>query len=313
MPTVSEIVKMYGLSARRQLSQNFILDMNLATKIVSSIPGDLTKKTVIEVGSGPGSLTRSLLINGAKKVIAIEKDKRFIPALEILQQASNGRLQLHFDDMLKIDENQLLQPHQKKKATWEEERPPVVIIGNLPFNVGTQLLLKWLKQIPERKGPFSYGRVPLILLYQKEVAERIVAKTGDTDFSRLSVMVQHCCEANLLFNIPGSAFVPPPDITASLVEVQPSVKPIATVNILSLEYVLREVFGQRRKMVSNSIKKLGPELGKRILQETNLNPSLRPQQLSIAEWCQIANAWDLLKSEFPDTQIKKTDKEDDYL
>ena len=200
LPSIKEIIKLYNLKARQELSQNFILDLNLATRI-ARVAGDLRDSTVIEVGPGPGSLTRSLLNLGAKKVIAVEKDARFLPVLEILKEASNGRLEIIHADMLEINERDLVKDIQPE--AWESEKEVVKIVGNLPFNVATEMLLKWLRQIPSRDGTFVTGRTSLTLLFQKEVALRIVAPPGTKEYGRLSVMSQQRCFPEKRFDIVG--------------------------------------------------------------------------------------------------------------
>jgi dimethyladenosine transferase 1, mitochondrial len=242
LPTIKEIIKLYNLKARQELSQNFILDLNLATRI-ARVAGDLRDSVVIgkkkknyqkknkmekekrrtknhqkkkfnnskkkhlktkknsEVGPGPGSLTRSLLNLGAKKVIAVEKDARFLPVLEILKEASNGRLEIIHADMLEINEKDLIKDISPE--SWESEKEKVKIVGNLPFNVATEMLLKWLRQVPSRDGTFFAGRTSLTLLFQREVALRIVAPPGTKEYGRLSVMSQQTCLPEKRFDIVG--------------------------------------------------------------------------------------------------------------
>lgn len=287
MPTPRELVRLYRLSAVKELSQNFILDLNVTDKLARAA-GPLRGSTVIEVGPGPGSLTRSLLTNGARKVIVVEKDKRFMPALETLQQASGGRLELVFGDMLKIDERDLLK-NEPKAENWADESP-VRIVGNLPFAVATELLLKWLRQIPEREGPFAHGRASMTLMFQLEVGKRIEARSGTSEYGRLSVMTQQSCTAQTCFNVPASVFVPPPKVTGTMVRIEPRVTPLAPAPVKELEVVCRQVFGQRRKMLSNAITTLG-EGSLPLIARAGLDPTKRPDALTVEEWCSLARAY----------------------
>eukprot|EP00026_Physarum_polycephalum_P010206 Phypoly_transcript_10361.p1 GENE.Phypoly_transcript_10361~~Phypoly_transcript_10361.p1 ORF type:complete len:345 (+),score=29.13 Phypoly_transcript_10361:102-1136(+) len=291
LPTIGQIIKMYGLSAKQKLAQNFILDFNLIDRVCRAA-GNLENATVIEVGAGPGSLTRGLLQQGAK-VIAVEKDVRFLPALELLQQASNGKLTIVHGDMLKVDEEQLLKG--EPKLGWTE-KSNVKIVGNLPFNVGTALMLKWLRMIPERKGPFVYGRVPMVLMFQAELAERIIAKPHTPEYGRLSIIAGQTCNAKIAFKIPGKAFVPPPKVDAGVVYLEPKINLLDDTPLDIVEYVCRQLFSQRRKMLSNSIKTLG-EGCEEIFTTTEIDPRVRPQNLTVKQWCTLARAYqDWLKA-----------------
>ncbi len=179
LPTISEIVRLYGLSAHQQLSQNFILDLNLCGRIVRAC-GDVAGTTVVEVGAGPGNLTRAALLAGARHVVAIEKDPRFLPALEMLREAAGPeRVTVVLADALEVDEASLLRVAGAESLPWEDEGPSKVhLVGNLPFSISTELLIKWVHQMPARTGPFEFGRVPMTLLFQKEVALRLGAAVG---------------------------------------------------------------------------------------------------------------------------------------
>nr|Q1A705.1 RecName: Full=Dimethyladenosine transferase 1, mitochondrial; AltName: Full=Mitochondrial 12S rRNA dimethylase 1; AltName: Full=Mitochondrial transcription factor B1; AltName: Full=S-adenosylmethionine-6-N', N'-adenosyl(rRNA) dimethyltransferase 1; Flags: Precursor [Vermamoeba vermiformis]ABB97064.1 mitochondrial transcription factor B-like protein [Vermamoeba vermiformis] len=323
LPTIGELIRLFGLSAKQQLSQNFLLDLNITDKIVRS-SGDLTNKTVIEVGPGPGGLTRSILKAGAKKLVVIEKDRRFLPALEVLRHAAGNidgspweeafltksemdakrymsyapnksRMQIVMNDVLRVDEQEILQhihaPIDSNDKTQWENMAPITIIGNLPFAISTELTIKWLKQIQGRHGAFRFGRAEFILMFQKEVADRLIANPGTKQYSRLTVMTQQLCSVKKLSDIPGSAFVPKPDVDASLVSMVPRVTPLGVnVPTPTLEYVCRQVFGQRRKMINNSVKTLGPE-AEILLARAHIDPTLRPEQLTVPQWCDLARAY----------------------
>lgn len=247
------------------------------------------------MGAGPGSLTRSLLELRAKKVIAIEKDARFLPALEYLKEASDGRLEIVHGDMLKLDEEELLHRFAATPTRWEaaDDECQVRLLGNLPFGVATPLLLKWLRQVPDRKGLFAFGRVPLVLMFQKEVAQRIVARPSDTRvYGRLSVMTSYAMKARDCFTVSGKAFVPPPKVDAGVVHFQPLLNvarpPIPS--YLLLETVLRIVFQQRRKQLVNALAPLQADVSV-LLHSAGLSPHLRPENLSVDQWCHLTQAY----------------------
>lgn len=245
----------------------------------------------MEVGPGPGSLTRSVLKHNPRRMLVVEKDHRFIPALETIQSAvPEGKMHIHRGDILKADVASLLTSLGVEAQPWEDESD-TKIIGNLPFNIATALLIQWMKEIPERKGIFSLGRVPMILMFQKEVAMRITAKKGQKEYSRLSVMVQHQCKAKCLFDLDGSVFVPPPKVKATVVYIEPLTTPVASPNIYMLEYVLQRVFSQRRKQLRNSILTIHED-AMELLHLTNIDPELRADNVPIEDWCRLADAYE---------------------
>ncbi|EGG21401.1 Dimethyladenosine transferase [Cavenderia fasciculata] len=287
MPKIQDLIRMYGLSAKQQLSQNFLLDLNITDKICREA-GGFKDCTVIEVGAGPGGLTRSLLTAGAKKVIAVEMDRRFIPALRMLEEASEGRLSVVMGDMMKVDEGELLRHFQAEKMPWEE-KSKVKIVGNLPFNVGTHLMLKWVRQIKPREGLYAYGRVPMVLMFQKELAERIIAPVDSHNYGRLAVMVGQECHSKIIYDLPGKVFVPPPKVDASVIHIEPLVEPIGQVDSKEhLEFICRSLFNHRRKTISNALKPMGKGseglLG-------DIDPSRRPQSLTFKEFADITNRY----------------------
>jgi len=237
LPPLRDVIARYGLSAKKQLGQNFLLDLNLTSRIARAA-GDLHHTTVIEVGPGPGGLTRALLAEGARRVIAIERDERAIPALEEIAVAYPGRLTIIAGDAMTTDYAALADG-------------PTRIVANLPYNIGTELLIGWLTAEPW--PPFYES---LTLMFQREVAERIVAQPGEDAYGRLGVLAGWRTDARIAFNVARSAFTPPPNVTSAVVHLLP--KPVdPTIAVRKLEAVTRAAFGQRRKMVRQSLKATG--------------------------------------------------------
>lgn len=240
LPPLREVIAEHDLRAKKELGQNFLLDLNLTARIARSA-GDLTDVTVIEVGPGPGGLTRALLAAGAKKVIAIERDERTLPALEQISQAYRGKLEVIPADALEVDYGALAEGRTK-------------IVANLPYNIATPLLTGWLSQ-----EPWPAWFESLTLMFQREVAERIVARPGDKAYGRLGVLSGWRGDARIAMNLDRNAFTPPPKVTSSVVHIVP--KPVdADVPVRALEEVTRHAFGQRRKMIRQSLKGLGVPL-----------------------------------------------------
>jgi dimethyladenosine transferase 1 len=201
LPSLRDLVRIYKLQAIKQLSQNFLLDEKLTSKIVKAA-GNLRDHYVCEVGPGPGGITRPIIRRGAKKVVLIERDKRFASSLGMLKEACPaGMVDIYWGDVLSFDMSQMF-PDEVRRS-WEDITPPIHIIGNLPFSVSTPLIIKWLDAISERRNAWSYGRVPLTLTFQLEVAERLVAEVLNSQRSRLSIMAQHLCHCSHKFTIPG--------------------------------------------------------------------------------------------------------------
>lgn len=234
LPPVSEMMRESGLEPKKQFGQNFLFDLNLTGRIARSVP-DIEKTTVIEVGPGPGGLTRALLMAGAKKVIAIEKDKTTEPILSQIVDASNGKLEIIFGDALNVTLDEI-----KEYA----------ICSNLPYNVGTELLINWLHKIADGEKIKS-----LTLMFQREVAQRIVAKVGDKQYGRLGVLANLIADTKILFDVPNTAFVPRPKVQSSVVQIIPNKNKIKSIkDITKLEKLTAKLFGQRRKMIRGIIK-----------------------------------------------------------
>lgn len=226
LPPVSIMMRSAGLEPKKSLGQNFLFDLNLTKKIAGYIP-DLENMTVLEVGPGPGGLTRALLAMGAKKVIAIEKDKNTMPILKKIQNAADGKLEVIYGDALKFESSKLKIENEK-----------FAICANLPYNVGTELLIKWIH---------SFRPKSMTLMFQKEVADRIIAKPNSKQYGRLSVLVAAEWNAKILFNVPNTAFCPPPKVQSAVVQMMP--RPGGNVRIDKLEKLTAALFGQRRKMI----------------------------------------------------------------
>eukprot|EP01095_Lingulamoeba_sp_RSL-Kostka_P003497 TRINITY_DN14470_c0_g1_i1.p1 TRINITY_DN14470_c0_g1~~TRINITY_DN14470_c0_g1_i1.p1 ORF type:complete len:329 (+),score=103.83 TRINITY_DN14470_c0_g1_i1:76-1062(+) len=298
LPSVADLVKLYGVTAKQQLSQNFIFDSRLAQKFAEA-GKPLKNKIVIEVGPGPGSITRGILKMGVKKLICVEKDTRFKPILQMLQTSvGKDKLELVFDDMLKLNEEELIKSIIEKEEenfisenSYNKDVPaednPFCLIGNLPFNIATELLLKWMRQLSNREGLFKFGNIPLILAFQTEVAERIYATPKTKKFGRLSVMTQQYADPKRCFLIKSRSFVPAPDVTATVVRIDPRLEPVVeNVKVPVLELILREIFGQKRKQISNSLKQLieSKEEIHELLDNQNIKSTLRPEELTIKQW-----------------------------
>ena len=268
LPPLRDVIQRHGLDARKALGQNFLLDLNLTQKIARSA-GPLENATVIEVGPGPGGLTRAILSLGARKLIAIERDSRCLPALAEIADHYPGRLEVIEGDALKVDFEALA------------AEGPVKIIANLPYNVGTQLLINWL--LPKSWPPFWES---LTLMFQKEVGLRIVAHEDDDHYGRLGVLAGWRTEARMVFDVPPQAFTPPPKVTSSVVHLVPRPEPLPC-EVRKLEVVTQAAFDQRRKMLRQSLKSLG---GETLLAKAGIDPVRRAETLSVAEFVALANA-----------------------
>jgi 16S rRNA (adenine1518-N6/adenine1519-N6)-dimethyltransferase len=269
-PPLRDIIDRYELRARKSLGQNFLLDLNL-TRRIARAAGDISDCTVIEIGPGPGGLTRALLDEGAKQIIAVERDKRCLEALKELRSAFPDRLALIEGDALKVTPQSLV-----------GETEPLRIIANLPYNVATELLFMWL--VDARRY------LSLTLMFQKEVAMRIVAAPGSKTYGRLSVMTQWLCETKLHFDIPARAFTPAPKVTSSLVGLTPRPHPLAPADRKALTAVTVAAFGQRRKMLRGSLKSLGCNTGM-LIEKAGIEGTRRAEELSVEEFCRLARVY----------------------
>ena len=267
LPPLREVIARHGLGARKSLGQHFLLDLNLTGRIARAA-GDLSRGTIIEIGPGPGGLTRALLQAGASRVVAIERDERCLAALQELATAYPGRLELISGDALKIDAATL-------------GAPPRRIVANLPYNISTALLLLWLPKI----GAFD----SLTLMFQKEVADRLTARPRTKDYGRLSVLTQWLTEPRRLFDIPPRAFTPPPNVTSTVVQLVPRPQPLGPAEIGRLEQVTAAAFGQRRKMLRQSLRTLGVDVPA-LLAAADSPETARAEELDVQQFCALARA-----------------------
>ena len=268
LPPLREVIAQHNLSAKKSLGQNFLLDLNLTSKIARQA-GDLTQSDVLEIGPGPGGLTRGLLAEGARRVIAIEKDRRCIAALEDIQKAYPDRLKILEGDALSIN-------------PMEHLTGPVKVVANLPYNVGTELLIRWLT--PKRWPPFWTS---LTLMFQKEVAERIVAPVASKAYGRLALLSQWRTNANIVMNLPPSAFTPPPKVSSAVVHLTALSAPRFEAEAAVLEKTVAKAFNQRRKMLRSSLKGFTLDLEEK-LQAAGISPTLRAEQVSLEQFCALA-------------------------
>lgn len=270
LPPLRTVINDHGLVARKSLGQNFLLDLNLTAKIARQA-GDLRGMDVLEIGPGPGGLTRGLLAEGARRVLAIEKDRRCLPALADIAAAYPGRLEVIEGDALKVDPLAHL-------------TPPIAICANLPYNVGTELLVRWLT--PEDWPPFWSS---LTLMFQREVAERIVAQPGSKAYGRLALLVQWRAEARIVLSLPPEAFTPPPKVSSAVVHLTALPQPRFEADAKVLEHLVATAFNQRRKMLRASLRGLHPDI-EGLLISVGIPPTERAEQVSLEGFCALARA-----------------------
>lgn len=271
LPPLRDVIARHGLAARKALGQNFLLDLNLTGRIARAA-GPLEGHDVIEVGPGPGGLTRALLDNGARRVIAIERDRRCIAALDEVATAYPGRLTLVEGDALETD-----------MASLADR--PTRIVANLPYNIATPLLVGWLQT-----EPWPPWFSSLTLMFQREVAERIVAVPGGKAYGRLGVLAQWRTRPRILFDVDRRAFTPPPSVTSSIVELVPRDTPLAPADPHALETVVAAAFGQRRKMLRASLKSLGRDPAS-MIEAAGVLPTQRAEELTVEQFCALARAY----------------------
>jgi len=270
LPPLREVIKEAALSARKSLGQNFILDLNV-TRRIARIAGPLNNVTVLEIGPGPGGLTRALLLEGASAVVAIERDERFRPALSQIEARSGGRFKALFMDALDAD-----------YAAIAAETGASRVVANLPYNIATPLIIGWLS---EELWPPWFDK--LVVMVQREVADRLVAEPGTADYGRLTVFTQYRARARLLFTLPPAVFTPPPKVSSALVEISPTAAPQDAVPVAILAELTAAAFGQRRKMLRSSLSALGVDTPA-LLREADIDPSLRAERLTVSDFVRLA-------------------------
>jgi 16S rRNA (adenine1518-N6/adenine1519-N6)-dimethyltransferase len=269
LPPLRDVIRRHGLTPKKSLGQHFLFDLNLTTRIARAAE-PLENITVVEIGPGPGGLTRALLALGARRLVAIERDPRAVNALAEVAARYPGRLEVIAGDALEIDQRELLGPERAR------------VVANLPYNIATPLLLAWLTVEP---WPPWYDS--LVLMFQREVAERIVAMPGGKTYGRLSVLTGWRTEAKILFDVPRSAFVPPPKVTSSVVRLTPKPVPLAC-DVNALQRVTEAAFGQRRKMLRQSLKSLDVDASN-LLVEAGIEPTARAEQIPVDGFIALAN------------------------
>lgn len=268
LPPLREVIATHDLSARKSLGQNFLLDLNLTAKIARQA-GDMRACDVLEIGPGPGGLTRGLLAEGARHVLAIEKDPRCLPALAEIAQAYPGRLTVLEGDALAIN-------------PLEHLTPPIRVVANLPYNVGTELLVRWLT--PPAWPPFWES---LTLMFQREVAQRIVATPGSKAYGRLALLAQWRAHAQIVINLPPEAFTPPPKVSSAVVHLSALPEPRFPADPAVLNRVVAAAFNQRRKMLRSALKNIAPDIEDR-LRAAGLKPTERAEQIPLEGFCALA-------------------------
>jgi 16S rRNA (adenine1518-N6/adenine1519-N6)-dimethyltransferase len=270
LPPLREVIRRHGLSAKKSLGQNFLLDLNLTARIARA-GAPLAGATVVEVGPGPGGLTRALLAEGARRVIAIERDDRAIAALEEIAARYPGQMEIVPGDALEFDARQHLGGGR------------AIVVSNLPYNIATALLIGWLT------GPWPPWFYMLVLMFQREVAERIVAAPGGKTYGRLSVLANWRCDTKILFDVAPSAFVPPPKVTSSVLRLIPRERPLPC-DAGVLQKVTEAAFGQRRKMLRQSLKSLGVD-ALALLAAAAIEPTARAEEIPVEGFVKLANAF----------------------
>lgn len=270
LPPLREVIAKHQLSARKSLGQNFLLDLNLTAKIARQA-GDLSGCDVLEIGPGPGGLTRGLLAEGARKILAIEKDTRCLAALKEISDAYPGRLEVINGDALEIDPLSHL-------------TPPIRVAANLPYNVGTELLVRWLT--PKEWPPFWQS---LTLMFQREVAERIVAKPGSKAYGRLAILAQWRAEAKIAISLPPGAFTPPPKVSSAVVHLTALPEPRYPADAAMLSHVVAAAFNQRRKMLRAALKSVSPDIEDH-LNAAGIAPTERAERVDLEAFCALARS-----------------------
>ncbi|XP_077287293.1 mitochondrial transcription factor B1 [Arctopsyche grandis] len=324
---VHDLLRLYRIRALKSFSQNFLLNERITDKFVKSA-GKLEGIHVCEVGPGPGSITRSIMRQNPAQLTVIEKDERFLPTLELLRDSCKSSINFNIitGDILKTNLEDVFRG--ATKCNWDEKPPSVHLIGNLPFSVSTILLIRWLEAMSTKSGAWAYGRTRMTLTFQKEVAERMAAREAEEQRCRLSVMCQNWCKVDHKYNILGKSFIPPPDVDVGVVTLTPLKEPIIKLDFKLIEKLLRNTFNMRQKYSRRSVSTLFPEdlredLTERIFEMADVDPLIRPYQISNFEFKRLCHAYNELIKEYPHiasydfrayktSQIINTEKITDY-
>lgn len=269
LPPLREVIASHGLMAKKALGQNFLTDLNLTSRIARTA-GDLSGRDVLEIGPGPGALTRALLLHGARRVVAVERDSRCLPALAEIAARWPGRLEVIEGDAMALDHAGLV-------------RPGAAVVANLPYNIGTELLIGWLR------ADWAPWWSSLTLMFQLEVAQRIAARPGENQYGRLAVLAGWRTQARLAFEVAASNFTPPPKVTSAVVSILPRAEPVAPASLAALEQVTAAAFGQRRKMLRQALRTLGRDPAP-LLAAAGVAPTARAETVDVAGFCALARA-----------------------
>ncbi|XP_034947619.1 dimethyladenosine transferase 1, mitochondrial [Chelonus insularis] len=305
LPSVPDLLKLYRLRARKQLSQNFLLNERITRRFVNSA-GKLKDAHVIEVGPGPGPITRSIMNKFPQRIIVVEKDKRFKPTLEMLAESFatvDRKMTIVFNDIRKVDMSEMLD--ESLKENWDGRCPRIYVLGNLPFSVSTPLIIQWLRDISKRNNVWKMGRARLCLTFQKEVAERIVANVRNRQRCRLSVMAQAWTNPTYCFTIRGVSFIPKPEVDVGVVRMEPLVKPRTSHDFDLFEKITRHVFCFRQKHVIFCLRTLFPpyikdDLALLMLNLADLDPGMRSFELSVEDIDRLCTAYKYVIEKHPE-------------
>ncbi|CAG0881825.1 unnamed protein product [Cyprideis torosa] len=304
LPSTRDLLRIFGLRARKSLSQNFLLDPRIIRDFVAASGYVKPGTHVIEVGPGPGGITREILRTDVKSLIVIEKDRRFIPTLSLLADAVDGQMKIIRGDILTVNVSELFPTELRRE--WDDLPPPISIVGNLPFSVSTHLIIQWYNDMTKRRNAWAYGRVPLTLTFQKEVVDRMLAHPGDSHRSRLSVMSQVYCHVTKRFNIKGGSFVPPPEVDATVACFLPRVNPLFPPEIPfeAVERFVRVLFQHKKSRVRNAVARLVPvalqdNIVKSIIIRSGVTGQSKVLDLENEEICKLLTAYMEVAEDLP--------------
>ncbi|CAD5208023.1 unnamed protein product [Bursaphelenchus xylophilus] len=303
LPALRDFIHMYQLRATKVLSQNYIMDMNINRKIVRQ-SGLRPNGYALEIGPGPGGITRAILEKNPKRFDVVEIDRQFEEPLEVLREASNDTLHIHIQDALKTDLGDIMDSANLEPNPWWDQPPNYHVIGNLPFNIASPLIIKLLREMTWRRGPWKYGRVPLTLTFQLEVAKRICAPVDCDERTRISIVSQFVSEPKLTFVIPGRCFVPKPQVDVGVVTFIPREEPLIDTSFEVVEKVARHVFHYRQKYVIQPIKTLYPkemadDMANDMLKHCRINPKWKPYYLGLPDFADLCTFYEKQCRETP--------------